>query len=315
MTRRALAALVAMVALLLGTQVAVAAEGSQLGIRPAQAGESWTTLTIAPGGQGVARAAVQNRTAQPQDAYLTAVDAVTTPDGTFTLAQDGAPATGVGAWITLGTTQARIAPGLEQPVDFIVRVPADAEPGDYAGGVVVRADEPAERRDQGGVAINVVERVGLRVYVTVPGVRDGRLVVEGLEAATSGGALPRAALGLPTGLDTRFTVRHAGNVRYEDLTGTVELRRDGELSATAPLDLGTVLPGSSRPVALRVPLPTFSPGDWTVSVRLDGESPMVAQAGLALGATRVWIAGALALGLVGLACALWWRRSGRGAGA
>src|SRR5207245_4589025 len=42
----------------------------------------------------------------------------------------------VGAWITLSTTTLTLKPGQHQTVHFTVRVPANAGPGQWVGGIV-----------------------------------------------------------------------------------------------------------------------------------------------------------------------------------
>ena len=65
MTRRALA-LVALVVLLLSAAPAVAAEGSRVGLRPADPDQSWTVLQLAPGASQRAEAVVSNTSDAPQ---------------------------------------------------------------------------------------------------------------------------------------------------------------------------------------------------------------------------------------------------------
>jgi hypothetical protein len=296
--------LAALVAALLGTLAfaasALGSLGATLALLPADQNGSWITVEADPGDAVAGRAVVRNLTDRAQTAVLTAVDATTTGDGTFTLAGDDEPRAGVGRWTSVDAARVVLAPGEQRVVRYRVRVPADAEPGDYAGGLVARAEGAASREDAGGVTVTVVERVGLRVYVDVAGERDGTLSVEDVDAGTAGGSLVKDALGLPSALEARFTVRHDGNVRYDDLRGAVELRRGDAVVETRELALGTLLPGAERPVSVRLPLPGFSAGDWTLRVTLDGEPPVTVEAHVGVGAWRVWAAGGIAgLGLIG----------------
>jgi hypothetical protein len=299
--RRALAAVIAA---LLGTLAFAASASGSLGgtlaLLPADQNGSWITMTVDPGDTVAGRAVVRNLTDRAQTAVLTAVDATTTDDGTFTLAGDDQPRAGAGRWTSVDADRMELAPGEQRVIRYRVRVPATAEPGDYAGGLVARVEGAVSHEDVGGVTVNVVERVGLRVYVDVAGERDGTLSVEDVEADTAGGSLVKNALGLPSAIEARFTVRHEGNIRYDDLRGTVELRRGDSVVETRELALGTLLPGAERPVSVRLPLPGFSAGDWTLQVTLDGEPPVTVRAHVGVGAWRVWAAGGiLGLGLIG----------------
>ena len=310
--RRTLAALV--VALLGTLALAASALGSlgaTLALLPADQDGSWITLEVEPGDAVAGRAVVRNLTDRAQTAVLTAVDATTTGDGTFTLAGDDEARAGVGRWTSVDADRVTLAPGEQRVVRYRVRVPAGAEPGDYAGGLVARAEGAGSREDAGGVTVTVVERVGLRVYVDVAGARDGTLSVDAVEADTAGGSLVKDALALPSALEARFTVRHDGNVRYDDLRGSVELRRGDSVVQARELALGTLLPGAERPVSVRLPLPGFSAGDWTLEVRLDGEPPVTVQAHVGVSAWRVWAAGGIVgLGLIGAGAGVARRRGG-----
>jgi hypothetical protein len=301
--RRALAAAVAaLLGMLALAASALGSHGATLALLPANQDESWITLDVRPGESREGRAVVRNLTDRAQTAVLTAVDAVTTDDGTFTLAGDDEERAGVGRWTSVGADRVALAPGEQKAVRYRVRVPVDAEPGDYAGGLVARAGGAAGHEEAGGVTVTVVERVGLRVYVDVEGERDGTVEVVGVDADTHGGSLVKDALGLPSALEARFTVRHAGNVRYDELGGTVELRRGDSVVETRALSLGTLLPGAERPVSVKLPLPGFSAGDWTLEIRLDGTPPVTVQAHVGVGAWRVWAAGGIVgLGLFGAA--------------
>jgi hypothetical protein len=299
--RRALAAaVVALLGTLAFAASALGSLGATLALLPADQNGSWITMRVDPGEVVAGRAVLRNLTDRAQTAVLTAVDATTTGDGAFTLAGDDEPRAGVGRWASVDRARVALAPGEQRVVRYRVRVPADAEPGDYAGGLVARAEGAASREGAGGVTVTVVERVGLRVYVDVAGVRDGTLHVEDVAADTAGGSPVKDALGLPSALEARFTVRHDGNVRYDDLRGRIELRRGDSVVETRELALGTLLPGAERPVTARLPLPGFSAGDWTLRVTLDGEPPVTVEARVGVSAWRVWAAGGIVgLGMIG----------------
>ncbi len=254
------------------TGAAAGASGSLVGLQPLTPDQSWIVGTAAPGEVVRAGAVLINLSGRRQEVSLGAADGITTADGVFTLSGEGVEPVGVGAWIDAPAGRLTLAPRERRVVRFRIRVPADAEPGDHAGGLVVQSASAARVSSGSGVAVRVVERVGLRVYLTVTGARDATLAVEGLSArATSTGGL-REAVGLPGRVEIDFTVRHLGNVRFDDLAGVVELRAGGDVVGRARTDLGTLLPGGDRRVALAMPLPRWSPTAYEVSVRL-GDAP------------------------------------------
>lgn len=309
MIRGALGLAVALLMALAGS--ASAASGSLVGVRPAAPDQSWLVMTVPPGGSADATALVLNLSDAPQVVDIGSADAITTPEGVFSLAGDAETPRGVGAWIRLPRTRATLAPGERLPLPVSVAVPPGTTPGDYSGGVVVQAAPRAAASADGGLAVRVVERVGLRVYVTVPGVRDGHVAIQGLDATAAGGGGFTGALGLPDGMDVRFAVRNTGNVQYADLTGEVRLLEDGRVRDTRPLRLGTVLPGDVRPVSMRMSLPSWSPGRYEVAVRVDGRPAARGSATTSVSAMRVYaVAGVLALA-IGLAAYGLWRRGRR----
>jgi hypothetical protein len=301
----------ALVALAAATP-AVGSEGSLVGIRPLAAGQSWVRTALPAGRSLHGAAVVMNLTSKPQAVRLSAADATTTADGVFTLAADGAPSRGVGAWTRPDVSRLVLAPGEQRRVGYRMRVPAGAEPGDYAGGLIVQSDRPARATRSGGVSIQIVERVGMRIYHRVPGRRDGTVAVEGLSASTVGAGGVRGLLGLADAVGVRFRVADTGNLHYDRLSGRVELLDGTRVLTARPLDLGTILPGQRRDVAVRLPLGGWSTGRYHVRVRVASAPAATAAATVSVGAERIWAAACVAgLGLLGAAVLLVRRRRRR----
>ena len=212
MMGRAIGLAAALLLALAGT--ASAATGSLVGVRPAADDQSWLVMTVASGQTVRATALVLNLSDDPQTVAIGTADGVTTPEGVFTLAGDAETPRGVGAWIHVSRASATLAPGERLRLPVTIAVPPGTTPGDYSGGITVQAGARERQAADGGLAVRVVERVGLRVYVTVPGVRDGSLAVQKLETTAKDGGGLRGALGLPESLDVHFAVRNTGNVQY-----------------------------------------------------------------------------------------------------
>lgn len=302
------ALLLGAVALLLGgVASAGASTGSLVGVRPADGDQSWLVMTLAAGRTAHRTALVLNLSDATQTLAIGTADGVTTAEGVFTLAGDAETPTGVGAWIRIPRRSARIARGGRLRLPVTVRVPRETPPGDYSGGIVVQAGGRTRKPTAGGLAVRVVERVGLRVYVTVPGARDGTLAVQGVDARPADAGGLKGVLGLPRRVNVRFAVRNTGNVQYPHLAGEVQLLKGGDLRASRPVDLGTLLPGGVRPVAVSMPLPEWSPGRYDVSVRIDGLEEARGETVTSVSAMRVYVAGVLFLVVASLAGYGVWR--------
>jgi hypothetical protein len=293
--RRAVA-LLALVLAAWPVALAGAAEGSRVGLRPAHPDESWEVMELAPGATRRAEAVVVNTTGGPLSVRFSTADATTTADGVFTLAGEAEPRRGVGAWITPDETRLTLAPGERRTVGYTVRVPEGTAPGDHAGGLLVQSDAADEAAAGDGMSVTIVERVGLRVYVRVPGERDGRVTIADLDAGIDHDGGVRGLLGMPEGVDVAFRVRNDGNVGYARLHALVELRDGDRVREAVHVDLGTLLPGGDRTARARLPLGGWTTGGSTVRVRVGGIPEVHADAQVRVGAGRAWAAGGLALG-------------------
>jgi LysM repeat protein len=99
---------------------------------------------------------------------LYAVDATTTSDGAFALLPEESPRQDVGAWVKLAANEVEIPPNSEKLVPFTISVPENADVGDHAGGIVMQEIEGAGKTIA-GTGVKIVTRVGVRIYLTIPG--------------------------------------------------------------------------------------------------------------------------------------------------
>lgn len=207
--------------------------------------------------------AVYNYSLRPVTVRLLARDAVTTPAGEFSAQPSSEQPRGIGAWIALDKKVVHLEPRSMSVVPFQVGVPFNATPGDHAGSILVSllAKEPK----QGAKEDIVVEhRVGLRVYLRVPGTLEPELRVEGLKV-TYAGSWKSLGLGRP---EVDYTIRNTGNVRLSAKQQVEMLRSFGLPSTSAkPKALGELLPGGFVRVHQRFPR-TWAVGDVTAKVTL-----------------------------------------------
>lgn len=215
---------------------------------------------LPPGSVVERRIAVSNTTDEVLSValYPAAADIA---DGAFRGA-DGDTPNELSSWTGLDRDVVDVAPDAEVPVVLTLAVPDDAAPGERYAAVW------AEVRSPGEVGVVLVNRVGIRMYVSVGGgnAPASDFAIETLTAQRSGDGRPAVSA----------LVTNTGG-RALDMSGTLTLS-DGPGSLTAgpfPAQLGaTLAPGQSADVS--VPLDQQIPaGPW--NARLDLRSGLVEQ--------------------------------------
>ena len=159
--------------------------------------------TVDPGSVVDDVVAVSNYTEQPLTLDLYASDAVRNTRGGFDLLPAADEPVGVGAWVDLGEPSVTIPARSRVDVPFRITVPANATPGDHAGGIVAGLTTPA---DGDGVAVD--RRVGARIYLRVAGTLRPELTVDDVRMDFDG--LP---FGQPGSVRVDYTIRNEGNLR------------------------------------------------------------------------------------------------------
>lgn len=183
-------------------------------------------------------------TAQTMKVFAT--DAFNTPSGEFSLLDTQAAPTDVGTWVTFSGGQHSIevplAAGESRVISFRLSVPADATPGDHAGGVVISV-----AAGQGNIVVD--RRVATRLYVRVKGALQASLTVSNIAAAYVPSLNPFS--GTTT---VRFTLRNNGNVAL-GANAVVDVKSYFGVSVSS-LIRSTVLemlPRTTRVVSVDVP--------------------------------------------------------------
>ena len=159
-------------------------QGWTLAPAPAPDGSVRTAfhLTLGPGQSVADRIDLANDTPAPLTFQIYPADAVNAPgSGAFALTLPDRPTRGVGTWTTTAVRTLTV-PGMQMAsFPFSVAVPTTATPGDYAGGVVA-LDTANQHVGSGRVHVNVVNGVGVRIYVHVPGPIHPGLALTGVSA-------------------------------------------------------------------------------------------------------------------------------------
>lgn len=123
---------------------------------------------------------VKNTGTVAQTVTVFATDAYTTDDGSYALLDTDETPSDAGSWVTFDGGQPRmsveLAPGETRVLAFTVTVPADATPGDHAGGIVVATTAASGQ-------VLVERRVATRMYVRVDGDLQAALTVANIETS------------------------------------------------------------------------------------------------------------------------------------
>jgi WxL interacting protein linking bacterial and host surfaces len=224
------------------------------GVVPATAdgpdGRAAFNYKLDPGAELVDHVAISNHSTEQLTLAVYASDAFTTTDGGFDLLPAAEPPVDAGSWITLDSAELAIPPRSRVHVPFQLTVPANATPGDHAGGIVASLTS-----QQPGGQVAVEHRVGARIYLRVTGELRPQLTVERIDARYAGTWNPFTG----GALTATYTIRNTGNVR---LTGSPAIEVAG------PFGLG-------RREATGEPLPEILPGGTvTTTVRAAGAAPL-----------------------------------------
>jgi dihydroorotate dehydrogenase (fumarate) len=192
--RRAFVVALMIVALGSASVIAGMAQGAHaddtIGISGVPAGEDGNadgrtrfSYSADPGQQITDKYIVRNTGTTAQSYTVLSTDAFNDDAGDFALLETSAAPADIGAWVTFenGTNRLQfdLAPGETRVVSFTLAVPADASPGDHAGGIAASVQSPS-----GQVVVD--RRLGTRMYLRVSGDVQAGLSIAGLSASYVG---------------------------------------------------------------------------------------------------------------------------------
>jgi LysM repeat protein len=183
---------------------------------------------------------VVNLTDKPMKVKLTPLDAVLTPDGGFSLARAKEENRDLGSWIILDEEKISLQGKETKEVGFTLKVPENANVGDHVGGIAMEED-----REYGGIqGVNIQTRVGVRVYLTVPGelIRDIRILQMGWDI--------RDVPNVGKRIHFVTTIENKGNLRF-DVKGKAEVKNIIGRSKPYDWEFGTTFPNTQITVPIR----------------------------------------------------------------
>lgn len=234
---------------------AAAAWSVQPSSRTGPGNRPFFTYDLAPGGTVTDYVAVTNLGTTEMTFTVYGSDAFNTPAGGFDLLPAARESVDLGSWVRLGQTTVTVPARSRADIPFVLNVPANATPGDHAGGIVAAVTTTGA--DAAGHTTRVEQRVGSRLYLRVNGELSPGLRVDGLTAGYRPGWMPFTG-----DLSLTYTVRNTGNTRstpgqrvtVEGLlglpAGSATLEALPEMLPGAALERTVRLPG--RPALLRL---------------------------------------------------------------
>ncbi|MFJ8395150.1 WxL protein peptidoglycan domain-containing protein [Streptomyces sp. NPDC094144] len=208
--------------------------------------------TVNPGGAAEDALVVANHGTDPLDLAVYAADGFTTDKGQLDLLTEGKKSRSIGAWVKPDRASVRIDPGKSAGIPFTVKVPRNAPPGDYVGGILTSLKQSD---DAEGIAVD--RRLGIRIKLRVSGALKPALAVEDLHIGYRGTANP---FGQGDATVT-YSLHNTGNAL---ISGTQKVTLNGPFGT-----LGTEAGAIAAP-------PELLPGErWKVTVPVHGVTPAV----------------------------------------
>ncbi|WP_211368023.1 hypothetical protein [Microbacterium rhizomatis] len=146
-------------------------------------GRTRLTYTADPGQSITDQVLVGNTGTQRQDFTVYATDAYNGGDGAFSLLATAEKPTQLGAWVRFDDGSDRLQFALDPQevrlITFTMQLPADATPGDHAGGLVASVLEQGQQ-------VSLDRRVATPIYARVSGELQPRLNISSFDVAYAG---------------------------------------------------------------------------------------------------------------------------------
>jgi hypothetical protein len=227
---------------------------------PDGAPRGYFIMAIAPGGSDHDVIDFSNGSSTTQKISVGTTNGLTATDSGSAFGDLAGACSGIGCWITGLPTTITLAPDTTEEVGFLVKVPADAKPMQYLGGITARpttAPRPAATKAAGRTSTHViiVAQVTIGVAITV-----GRLASLRTRLDMTG----VTATWIDSLVRLSVDVRNRGQ-RFTKGTGNVSCTLNGT-TRSYPLDMDTVLPGDGA--ALPVNGLGMHTGVWLCTVKI-----------------------------------------------
>ena len=245
-------------------------------------GRNWFILDMQPGQVLRDSVSLANTSDEPISFAIYPADAYNAPNsGQFAIRSASDPQEDIASWVTLSTDAYTVQPDRRVVIPFEIAVPDDAAPGDHVGAIAAMNVNPEGTTQSGGVQLDIMRIIGVRLYVNVAGPADPSLSVDDVSVSTDAPALGFG--GSPSGTVT-YTVTNDGNAR---LAPSVDVQVSGGLGGPDETletgELEELLPGNSLTITEEWEgLPIIGPVTVTVTATGGDEVSATSE-------TAVWI--------------------------
>lgn len=129
---------------------------------------------------------VTNSEKSPIELHVYAADVNTASNGGAAFSTNfGEAPTGTGAWLNLSETRVTLKPKESRAIPFTFTIPPDATAGEYAAAIVAQGADSSETKQDSGLGINLVPRVAVTMWATIPGPIEPQLAITSLTAGQS----------------------------------------------------------------------------------------------------------------------------------
>jgi hypothetical protein len=184
----------------------------------------------------------------PLDLDLYAADVNTASSGGAAFSTNlGEDPTRTGAWLNLSETRVTLEPDESRAVPFTFTIPPSATAGEYAAAIVAQRADSSETKQDSGLGINLVPRVAITMWATIPGSIEPQLAITSLTAGQS-----------RTRQVVVANLHNSGNVGLKP-QGSLIIREQGSSTPVyqAPIQMGYFLAGDllDYHINLKEPLP------------------------------------------------------------
>lgn len=251
----AAAAMVA-VAVFTGGSAAADEDDVQISAEPVARGDSYFSLTAAPGKTKRLKVALRNNESVPVDVRTYPTDVYSIPNGGMGVGLADDPTTGTATWISYPDEVLTLGAESQRTRGFEVTVPRTAEPGEYIAAIVVENNEPIRKGAREGVQINQVMRHAVAVAIRVPGPLAPQMTI---------GAATDALVGGRT--QVSVAVENNGNQHLTPQADMVLRDLDGQVLAQQSIAMNTVYAGTDASVEMMLS-GELPPNSYTVELQL-----------------------------------------------
>lgn len=170
---------------------AVAVQSATLGAYPTGTLSSptpWFRYRLERGQATTGSVTIDNRASSSQHVSLYPVDAAPNGDGGFGMQPQTSRPVDAGAWVHLDITALELPAHTAQNVGFEFRVPPNASVGPHYAGIIVQPSLSLAA-SHSGLSLQIVPRLGVRVYATIPGAEHPGLAIAGFAPKTITGQI------------------------------------------------------------------------------------------------------------------------------